>query len=137
MHKHMLLRSFLLVFLLALIASLLVVAQNRADHVRVYVEFERFSPQAVALVRAAGGTVHYEFPRFNAVAVTLPSAAIQGLLRNPNVVAIEEDPIRVPYAETPPYGITMVQANLVSDASAGNRKICIIDSGYYVGHEDL
>jgi len=116
---------------------LLVGAQNRPDHVRVYVEFERFGPQAVALVRAAGGNVHHEFPRFNAVAVTLPSAAIQGLLRNPNVVAIEDDPIRVPYAQTEPYGIGMVQADLVSDAQAGNRKICIIDSGYYIGHEDL
>jgi serine protease len=133
----MLLRVFLLVCLLALVAGTLVVAQSRAGRVRVYVEFERFSPQGVALVRAAGGTVHHEFPRFNAVAVTLPIAAIQGLLRNPNVVAIEDDPIRVPYAQTEPYGIGMVQADLVSDAQAGNRKICIIDSGYCIGHEDL
>ncbi len=137
MHKRMLLRSFLLVCLLALAASFLVRAQKRPDHVRVYVEFERFSPQAVALVRAAGGNIHHEFPRFNAVAVTLPSAAIQGLLRNPNVVAIEDDPIRVPYAQTEPYGIGIVQADLVSDAQVGNPKICIIDSGYYIGHEDL
>src|SRR3972149_4190537 len=112
MNKHMLLRSFLLVFLLALVASLLVVAQNRADHVRVYVEFERFSPQAVALVRAAGGTVHYEFPRFNAVAVTLPTAAIPGLLRTPNVVAIFNTTTLDLLVPTSFYGITMVQANL-------------------------
>jgi subtilisin family serine protease len=137
MQKQVVFRTFLVVSILAVVMGLLVGAQNRADRVRVYVEFERFTPQAVALVRGAGGTVHHQFPRFNALAVTLPQAAVQGLLRNPSVVAIEEDPVRVPYAETRPFGIEMVQANLVSDAQASNRKICIIDSGYYVGHEDL
>lgn len=112
-------------------------AQNSSDRVRVFVEFDPYTPQAAVMVRAAGGTVHYDFPRLHAVAATLPKAAIQGLLRNPNVVAIEDDPARMPYAQTTPYGIGMVQADQVSDASAGNRKICIIDSGYYQSHEDL
>ncbi len=47
-----------------------------------------------------------------------------------------------------PYGIDMVQARDVWDAdrngvvdtgapTGSNRKICIIDSGFYTGHEDL
>jgi len=36
-----------------------------------------------------------------------------------------------------PYGIQMVGALNVSDASVANRKICIIDSGYDLGHVDL
>jgi len=39
--------------------------------------------------------------------------------------------------EQVPYGIGMVQANLLSDAGANNRKVCIIDSGIDGSHEDL
>ena len=39
-------------------------------------------------------------------------------------------------AETLPYGIQTTQANQVS-ASSNLKKVCIIDSGYYAGHEDL
>jgi subtilisin family serine protease len=59
---------------------------------------------------------------------------------------IEEDLIRTPSAlwsdvtsggETTPYGIQMVQAGMVNGANAGNRMVCIIDSGYSQQHEDL
>jgi subtilisin family serine protease len=106
----------------------------------VYVEFDRFSPQAVALVRAAGGKVHHQFPELSAVAATLPEPALDGLLRNPNVIAIERDPIRTPAAEVTPFGISMVQANQLPEPSpdgANNRTVCIIDSGVHRDHEDL
>lgn len=137
MKKQVAFRTFLVVSVLTVTMGLLVGAQNRPDHVRVYVEFDRFTPQAVALVRGAGGTVHHQFPQFSAVAATLPQAAVQGLLRNPTVVAIEDDPIRTPFAQTTPYGIPMVQADQVSDSAADNQKICVIDSGYHLGHNDL
>jgi subtilisin family serine protease len=50
---------------------------------------------------------------------------------------IEADPRRYPLSQTTPYGIPMVQADQVSDSGAGARKVCVIDSGYYLGHEDL
>ncbi|MGH8459195.1 MAG: S8 family serine peptidase, partial [Nevskiales bacterium] len=116
-------------------------AFGQGERVRVWVGFNRYSPEAVGLVRASGGTIHYEFPGLNAVAATLPQAALEGLRRNPNVVAIEEDAIREPYAhtggQTVPYGISMVQADQVGDDFAAQRKICIIDSGYWRNHEDL
>lgn len=118
-------------------------AHGQGERVRVWVGFNQFSPQAVALVRAAGGTIHHEFPALNAVAATLPRAALDGLRRNPNVVEIEEDPIREPYShtggQTVPYGISMVQADQdqVDDTFAAQRTICIIDSGYWQAHEDL
>ena len=65
------------------------------------------------------------------------------LQSDPNVEYIEEDHKRYlmdvisPMAQTTPYGITMVQANQVSDASAGNTKVCVIDTGYDYDHEDL
>lgn len=42
-----------------------------------------------------------------------------------------------PQAEEVPWGITAVNALGVSDEYANNTKICIIDSGYDLGHEDL
>lgn len=36
-----------------------------------------------------------------------------------------------------PYGIALVQADPVSDAAAGNRTLCIIDSGIDGTHPDL
>ena len=116
-------------------------AHGQGERVRVWVGFDRFSPEAVGLVRAAGGTIHHEFQGLNAVAATLPQAALDGLRRNPNVIAIEEDAIREPYShtggQTVPYGISMVQADQVNDDFAAQRKICIIDSGYWRDHVDL
>ncbi len=44
-----------------------------------------------------------------------------------------------PYAigQLVPYGIKMVQADLLASTNASNRKVCIIDSGYNLGHPDL
>jgi serine protease len=39
--------------------------------------------------------------------------------------------------EAIPYGIDLVKANLVDASKASNRKVCIIDSGYDLGHPDL
>ena len=39
--------------------------------------------------------------------------------------------------ETVPYGIAMVQADQVSYDGSNPRTVCIIDSGYDLGHEDL
>jgi subtilisin family serine protease len=86
----------------------------------------------------------------NAMAVEVPAAALKGLENNPNVEYIEEDVVRKPFALTSPstgtpyatgqlvpYGIKLVQADQLSDANVGNRKVCIIDSGVDFSHEDL
>jgi subtilisin family serine protease len=112
-------------------------AGQQPERRRYVVEFNQFGPDSPGAVRAAGGDVVHQFPRFRMVAAWLPEAALMALQNNPNVNSIEEDPQRFPFAETIPYGIPMVQANLVSDANASNRKICIIDSGYSLGHPDL
>ncbi|KKO46066.1 peptidase S8 [Arsukibacterium ikkense] len=79
----------------------------------------------------------------NASVAELTPRQIKSLEANPNIQYVEEDPKRYlmdvisPMAQTTPYGISMVQANQVSDASAGNTKVCVIDTGYTPGHEDL
>lgn len=40
-------------------------------------------------------------------------------------------------SEFTPYGIGLVGALSVSDDAVSNRKVCIIDSGYALGHPDL
>ena len=114
------------------------VANGNNETVRVWVNFQPAGKASVGqALRQAGGEIHYEFDELNAFAVTVPVRALQGLSRNPNVTFIEEDPKRFPMSQSTPYGITMVQASQVSDASTGNRMVCIIDSGYNLGHEDL
>lgn len=93
------------------------------------------------VVQAAGGRKEVDLRRHNAMAITVPSQALNGLANNPNVTYIEEDAKRELYSTefepNAPYGIGMVQADLVSDAAAGNRTVCVIDSGYDLGHPDL
>ena len=97
----------------------------------------------------AKGTIKHEITDTNAMAVEMPTAALAGLAHNPNVEYVEADVKRYPLALTSasgapylagqlvPYGIKMVQADQLPDTYAGNRMVCIIDSGYSLAHEDL
>jgi hypothetical protein len=125
------------------------------DKARVIVTFKAGAgPGAKAAINGAGGRVAVDLPDVNAVGAEVPASALQGLRRNPNVVSVDDDPIRriagypapkgtarialLPgTAEQSPYGIAMVQADQVTDAPAADRKVCIIDSGIDRSHEDL
>ena len=105
---------------------------------RYMIKFKDFNGAAAA-VRASGGVPIYEFDKLNVVAAHLPSQALEGLRNHPNVEYVEVDHRRQPFAQTTPYGIPMVQADQVAfaDANAGSCKVCIIDSGYAITHDDL
>ena len=99
-----------------------------------------------AALRAAGAQVMLSLDQQDAAAVHIPAAALNGLSRNPNIEYIEDDVIREPFAvsnvalsgsEILPYGIQMVQADKITPSAAGDRKVCIIDSGYSDQHDDL
>ncbi len=102
-----------------------------------------------AALRAAGGVIKQEIHGMDAVAIEVPTVALKGLANNPNIEYIEEDLVRHAFATTSPsaapyltgqltpYGIKMVQADVLPDTNTGNRKVCIIDSGYDLAHEDL
>lgn len=90
---------------------------------------------AADATRAAGGEVIKEINGTKAVAAHLPEAALRALQRNPSLT-VEDDPRRYPLAQTQPYGIASVQADQVADGG-GAITVCIIDSGYDLGHEDL
>ena len=124
----------------------------KTDTTRVIVSMK--SGQGVngrSALRAAGGVVKQEIHGMDAVAIEVPTVALKGLANNPNIEYIEEDLVRHAFATTSPsaapyftgqltpYGIKMVQADNMpaGDANTGNRKVCIIDSGYDLAHEDL
>ncbi|MGA9573545.1 MAG: S8 family serine peptidase, partial [Lysobacterales bacterium] len=88
-------------------------------------------------LRAAGANMLRELPNQGAVAAHIPARALKGLQHNPNIEYIEQDSVRYPMSETVPWGIPKIQADLLDDSNAGNIMVCIIDSGYSNGHEDL
>jgi len=112
------------------------------DVERVIVGFQPGAKAAVQQnVERIGGQKVVDLGRDNAMAITIPKQALRGLQNNPNVLYIEEDLKRELFSSefepNAPYGIGMVQADLVSAAVASNRTVCVIDSGYDLGHPDL
>jgi serine protease len=75
--------------------------------------------------------------RSNSYSVKLDSPSINALRLRQDVEYVEEDLPRRLLAETTPWGQTFVGATALSDSQAGNRTICIIDSGYDRSHNDL
>ena len=120
------------------------------DATRVVVTFKPgMSAQAKAAIAAAKGAVKLELPALDAIAIEVPAAALPALRNNPHFAFVEEDVKRYPVAlssassapylsgQQVPYGVKLVQADQLPDTYAGNRKVCIIDSGYDRAHEDL
>ena len=149
-------RSAVVLTLAALVAGVsgTAMAQTRASQERVIVEFKPGKLQAArAAIQAAGGRVVLDLSEDNAVAAVLPAGKRLALRRNAAVASIDDDPIRtvmgsrqatvrragasaaVMSTEVVPFGIPMVQADQVAYGSA--RKVCVIDSGYDLSHEDL
>ncbi|MFD2177967.1 S8 family serine peptidase [Veronia pacifica] len=107
---------------------------------------QNVSPEALELAKiellnqtalTVDAEVIRSLPSVNAMALMLDADQKAALDANPNVAFVEVDPKRYLMAESEPYGIGMVQADQVSDSMSGNRKVCIMDTGYERGHEDL
>lgn len=125
----------------------------------------RFKPGAKEIVKgditANGGFVHYDLDFIDSTVANVPLASQAGIARNPNVAYVEVDhPVyplkshlenstehyhrlrRQLQAETIPVGIT--QAGVVNirtitypNPNSDIVTICMMDSGYHDGHEDL
>jgi serine protease len=134
---------FSMAIVLALLVSLALVSAAPSQAVQAERVLVEFVPGRAAAVRGAlegaGGSIHYQFDRLNLFAVTLPAAAVDGIARNPNVVAVAPDVPRYPMGQTIPWGIDRVQAPSVwsADVTGSDRLVCVIDSGLYTGHEDM
>ncbi|RTE85676.1 MULTISPECIES: S8 family serine peptidase [Gammaproteobacteria] len=125
----------------ALGMSMMPTVSANPDHQRVIVNFQPGSHAAVMRsVERAGGRQVVDLQQHHAMAIEVPAQALNGLRNNPNVLFIEEDVKREPMSEYEPgapYGISLVQADQVTAQLASGRKVCIIDSGYDLGHPDL
>lgn len=136
-------------FARALIAVALTIASAgvaTAQDNRFIVKFRTGQAAAgQAALRTAGAQVLLTLGPQDAVAARIPAAALAALGRHASIDYIEIDHRREPYAwsngsvggETLPYGIQMVQANLITAPYANQRRVCIIDSGYSEQHVDL
>jgi len=140
--------KFLCAIVTTAVLSAALPASAAPDKIRVVVAFQPGKASAVrAAAAAAHGAVVHEIYGMDAMALEVPPQALKGLENNPNVLYMEEDQKRYLQAlrkqggatagQSVPYGIGLVQADLLSDASAGNRMLCIIDSGVDANHEDL
>lgn len=158
-------RSIILIFALLFVMGSITPAYS-APEVRVFVEY-RVGQQAGIqhTLKNAGATFHYKFDELNSFVVSLPESALNGIRRNPNVISVEEDPVRELVRNIPskvatitsdsilpdqvvPFGVDMVQARDIWDANrdgridkkaptGAGRTVCIIDTGLYTDHEDF
>ncbi len=84
-----------------------------------------------------GAELKVDLKSHRASAVMMNASQLSAMEADPAVEYVEIDPKRYLMAESTPFGIGMVQANQLSDSLTGNRKVCIMDTGYSLGHEDL
>ena len=72
-----------------------------------------------------------------AVSVVLNKKSESNLRKSKEVEYIELDQPRRLLAQSIPWGIPNTQSDQISDSSAANTTVCIIDSGYDISHPDL
>ncbi len=138
MHFYKIRNKALAGLLASLAALMLLAAPASAAVERVIVGFQPGkSAEARSAISQGRGNVVVDLSRHNALAIEIPSQALKGLKNNPNVVYVEEDLRRYPMAEVTPYGIGSVQADQAAQPGYGGKTVCIIDSGYDLGHPDL
>jgi hypothetical protein len=115
----------------ALAVSLVPIAAFAQD-ARYIVKFKDSSwrGQALAALQAHGGRIALPLDAIQAFAAHLPAPAVEALSRLPFIEYVEEDPIREPYAasnralpggEILPWGIQMVQADLVVSSNEAGK----------------
>ncbi|SHH28079.1 S8 family serine peptidase [Massilia sp. CF038] len=126
-------------------------AQVDTEQTRVIVAFKKGMGKDMRKdIGRHHGRVQHDLDNIDSVAIEISKADLKALRKSRHVESVEEDVIRRPFATTSPstgtpyltgqlvpYGIKMVQADLLSDANVGNRKVCIIDSGVDRAHEDI
>lgn len=110
-----------------------------------------------AALKSVGGVIKLDLGKHNAVAAEIPDAKVGMLKNNPNVRTVEVDELRYPISmvrslpsgtdrivgadgepagQIIPYGVSLVQADQLQGAVNSGIKVCVIDSGYDLGHED-
>lgn len=92
---------------------------------------------AKSILKNAGAKPHKVLGKHKMVAASMSKSVLNKLRKNPNIEEIADDPKRSLMAQTTPYGINMVQASQFAQSDTSARRVCIIDTGYNLGHNDL
>ncbi len=136
----------------SMLATPLAAQAQATSQVRVAVGYKTGAGALIkAAILKAGGSVDADMGEANAMIVNLPRAKLAALRAMAQVDFVDagatrrimgkaagrSKPSAIGDVQTVPYGITMVQADQVSDSSAGNRTLCIVDSGIDASHPDL
>ena len=153
-------RKFLFVALtgMAITVAGMVPAQAAPPAKRYLVEFVAGkAANGKAALKAANAVIKVDLSSHNAVAAQIPDGKVGAIAGHPSVRSVEIDERRYPISmvrtlpsgadkgvaadgssapEVIPYGVTMVQAEGFRGNVAGDMKVCVIDSGYDLGHED-
>jgi subtilisin family serine protease len=126
--------------------SFAAVKSQNDTSVKVFVHFTDTPGKSEwGLIWAFGGTVSHSYSIIPAVAAELPGSAIQGLLHNPNITAIEEDhkveatAITYDIEYSNAWGVEQIESGVGHEAGYKGQgvKIGIIDSGINYLHPDL
>jgi hypothetical protein len=119
-------------------------SRRRADMVNVIIGFKDGTTSRIA--DQPGLEVTHQFSRANAAAVRLSRSDLLSLSDNPDIAFVEEDGVQYLYAETVPWGIPAIQADVTTTPppdtvnlrpGEGCFHICVVDSGFYAKHVDL
>ena len=95
------------------------------------------SVQAVSLLESFGAKTHKVLVPQRMVAATMDKNTLNAISADPTIESVSADPRRKVLAQNTPYGYNMVQANLFSQNDTQARTVCVIDTGYNLGHPDL
>jgi serine protease len=92
---------------------------------------------AFGMLQRAGAKPMKSIDKKGMVAAKMSKSVLNRLRNDPNVADISVDHRRKIMAESTPYGIPMVQGNLLSQNDQSARRVCVIDTGFNLGHPDL
>lgn len=95
------------------------------------------SANTQSLLNAYGAKTNRVMAKHRMASVSMNKATLAKLRNNPQVASISSDPKRELMAQTTPYGIPMVQGDLLAQNNLSARKVCVIDTGFNLGHPDL
>jgi hypothetical protein len=112
-----------------------------AGKVTVIIGFTSSVSDATVQALPQGVEVLYRYKYIDAVVAEMDKSLVSGLGEDSNIAYVEGDTKRYLMAETVPWGIPAIQADNISvpppDPNAPCFKICVVDDGFSLGHEDL
>jgi len=132
---------FVVTFVVALAGLCLAIPAGSAQAAseRVLVGFVDLpGPLEMAAVRGAGGVITARYTHLPVVAAELPASAVSRLMGNPRVRYVEPDQVRYAVAQTLPWGVDHIDADLAWSTTRGaNVNLAILDTGGDYDHPDL